>query len=52
MGFEIKNKKDWSYLAKKELEGKDINNNLSWTSEEGIEFKSLYTKEFRGIRPS
>jgi len=44
-GFEKKNKKDWSNLAKKELEGKDYNNNLSWKSEEGIEFKSLYTKE-------
>ena len=44
-GFEKKSIQDWSNLAEKELKGKDINNNLSWTSEEGIEFKSLYTKE-------
>ena len=43
--FEKKNIKDWSNLAEKELKSKGINNNLSWTSVDGIEFKSLYTKE-------
>ena len=43
--FSKKNKEDWSKLAKKELEGKEFNNNLSWKSEEGIEVKSLYTKD-------
>ena len=43
--FTRKNREDWSKLAKKELEGKNDNNKLSWKSEEGIEIKSLYTKE-------
>ncbi len=44
-GFSKKSLKDWSELANKELSKKNSSKRLNWSSQEGIEIKSLYTKE-------
>ena len=36
---------DWKKSAEKELNGKDDLRSLTWQTHEGIEIKSLYTKE-------
>ncbi len=43
--FSKKSLKDWNKLAQKELDINDSSTNLNWTSQEGIEVKSLYTEE-------
>ena len=43
--FPKKFMKDWNELANEELKSNKYSQKLSWLSEEGLEIKSLYTKE-------